>query len=110
MGGTASLVAASRESADVRAVITLSAPVSIEGLVADAEVLSAITAGKLYIAGVGDAPAAQDAETLDQQSPPPKGGPQIVPADEHGTDLLTGGQGEVVSRLIENYLAQFAGP
>jgi pimeloyl-ACP methyl ester carboxylesterase len=110
MGGTASLVAASREGVDVRAVITLSAPVSIEGLVADAAVLSAITAGKLYIAGVGDAPAAQDAETLYERSPPPKGAPQIVPADEHGTDLLTGAQGEVVRRLIENYLTQFAGP
>ena len=33
---------------------------------------------------------------------------EIVPADDHGTDLLTGPQGEVVSRLIETYLAQFA--
>jgi pimeloyl-ACP methyl ester carboxylesterase len=110
MGGTASLVAASRLGSDVRAVVTLSAPISIEGLVADAPVLTQITAGKLFIAGVGDASAARDAETLYEQSPPPKGGPQIVPADDHGTDLLTGGQGEVVSRLIENYLEQAGGP
>jgi alpha/beta superfamily hydrolase len=110
MGGTASLVAASRDDDDVRAVITLSAPASIEGLVADAPTLSRITAGKLYIAGVGDASAARDAETLWAQSPPPKGGLQIVPSDDHGTDLLEGGQGEVVARLIEAYLERTGGP
>ncbi len=110
MGGTASLVAASRLGSGARAVITLSAPVSIEGLVADAPLLSQITAGKLFIAGVGDAPAAHDAEILYEQSPPPKGGLQIVPADEHGTDLLTGARGEFVARLIENYLEQTGGP
>jgi pimeloyl-ACP methyl ester carboxylesterase len=110
MGGTASLVAASRLGSDVRAVITLSAPASIEGLVADAPLLSQVTAGKLFIAGIGDAPAAHDAEILYEQSPPPKGGVQIVPADDHGTDLLTGGQGEVVARLIETYLEQTGGP
>jgi pimeloyl-ACP methyl ester carboxylesterase len=110
MGGTASLVAASRQGVDVRAVITLSAPVSIEGLVADAPTLSRITAAKLYIAGVGDASAARDAQTLYELSPPPKGGPHILPSDDHGTDLLTGGQGEVVRRLIEVYLEQAGGP
>jgi pimeloyl-ACP methyl ester carboxylesterase len=110
MGGTASLVAAARDDVEVRAVITLSAPVSIEGLVVDARVLSRITAGKLYVAGVGDSSAASDAETLWSQSPPPKGGLQILPSDDHGTDLLTGGQGEVVRRLIESYLEQTGGP
>jgi pimeloyl-ACP methyl ester carboxylesterase len=110
MGGTASLVAAAQGDDDVRAVVTLSAPASIDGMVADASILSAITAGKLYIAGVGDAPAARDAEILWAQSPPPKGGLQIVPSDDHGTDLLTGGRGEAVARLIETYLEQTGGP
>ena len=109
MGGTASLVAASREGVDARAVITLSAPASIEGLVADAPLLSQITVGKLFVAGVGDAAAAQDAQTLYDSSPPPKR-IEILPADDHGTDLLTGGQGEVVRRLIETYLEQTGGP
>jgi dienelactone hydrolase len=109
MGGTASLVAAAQDGVDVAAAITLSAPVSIEGLVADASVLTRITAAKLYIAGVGDAAAAADAQTLYDQSPPPKR-VEIVPSDEHGTDLLSGGQGEVVARLIETTLAQAAGP
>ena len=109
MGGTASLVAASREGVEVRAVITLSAPASIEGLVADGALLSRVSAGKLFVAGVGDAAAASDAESLYEQSPPPKR-VEILPADDHGTDLLTGSQAEVVRRLIETYLQQAGGP
>jgi pimeloyl-ACP methyl ester carboxylesterase len=109
MGGTASLVAAARGAVDVRAVITLSAPASIEGLVADGTLLSGLDSGKLFIAGVGDAAAAGDAEALYGLSPPPKR-VEIVPSDDHGTDLLTGGQGEVVRRLIEVYLEQSGGP
>jgi pimeloyl-ACP methyl ester carboxylesterase len=108
MGGTASLVAAAREGADVRAVIVLSAPASIEGLVVDGPLLSQVSVGKLFIAGVGDATAAADAESLYAQAPPPKR-VEIVPADDHGTDLLTGSQAEVVRRLIETYLQQSGG-
>jgi pimeloyl-ACP methyl ester carboxylesterase len=109
MGGTASLVAASREGVDLRAVIALSAPASIEGLVVDGALLSQVSVGKLFIAGVGDAAAAIDAESLYAQAPPPKR-VEIVPADDHGTDLLTGSQAEVVRRLIETYLQQSGGP
>ena len=59
-----------------------------------------MSVGKLFIAGVGDAAAAADAESLYAQAPPPKQ-VEIVPADEHGTDLLTGSRAEVVRRLIE---------
>ncbi|HET7236381.1 MAG TPA: alpha/beta hydrolase [Actinomycetota bacterium] len=107
MGGTASLVAAAEEGADVEAVVTLSAPRSIEGLVADGPLLQQISAGKLFVAGVGDATAAAAAEELYATSPPPKR-VEVVPADDHGTDLLTGAQGEVVKRLIETTLAQYA--
>lgn len=107
MGGTASLVAAGQEGQDVEAVITLSAPESIEGLVADAALLQRVPANKLFIAGIGDAPAAQSAEHLSEIAPPPKR-VEIIPADDHGTDLLTGSRGEDVQRLIETYLAQFA--
>jgi pimeloyl-ACP methyl ester carboxylesterase len=107
MGGTASLVAAGQEGVDVEAVITLSAPVSIEGLTADAPLLQRLQVGKLYVAGVGDSSAADAAEQLYATSPPPKR-VEIVPADDHGTDLLTGAQGEVVKRLIETTLAQYA--
>ena len=109
MGGTASLVAAAREGVEVRAVITLSAPASVEGLVVDGALLSRVSVGKLFIAGVGDAAAAVDAESLYAQAPPPKR-VEIVPADDHGTDLLTGSRAEDVRRLIETYLQQTGGP
>ena len=107
MGGTASLVAAGQEGVDVEAVITLSAPTSIEGLTADAPLLQRLSSGKLFVAGVGDGSAAAAAEELYAISPPPKR-VEIVPADDHGTDLLSGAQAEVVKRLIEVTLSQYA--
>jgi pimeloyl-ACP methyl ester carboxylesterase len=107
MGGTASLVAAGQEGEDIEAVVTLSAPESIEGLVADAALLQREQANKLFIAGVGDATAAASAQHLGDIAPPPKR-VAIVPVDDHGTDLLTGARGEEVQRLIETYLMQFA--
>ncbi len=107
MGGTASLVAAGQEGQDVEAVVTLSAPESIEGLVVDAALLQREQANKLFIAGVGDATAAASAQHLVDIAPPPKR-IAIIPADDHGTDLLTGARGEEVQRLIETYLTQFA--
>jgi pimeloyl-ACP methyl ester carboxylesterase len=107
MGGTASLVAAGQEGSDVAVVVTLSAPTSIEGLDADAALLQRVDANKLFIAGVGDAAAAASAQQLYEIAPPPKR-PEIVPADDHGTDLLTGSRGEAVQRIIETYLEQFA--
>lgn len=106
MGGTAALVAAARAGADVGVVITLSAPTSIEGLVVDREVLARVSAAKLFVAGVGDSLYAQAAETLFTIAPQPKA-LQILPSDDHGTDLLNGGQGEVTRRLIENQLEQY---
>jgi pimeloyl-ACP methyl ester carboxylesterase len=107
MGGTASLVAAGQAGEDVEVVVTLSAPESIEGLVADAALLQREQANKLFIAGTGDASAAASAQHLGDIAPPPKR-VAIIPTDEHGTDLLTGARGEEVQRLIETYLAQFA--
>jgi pimeloyl-ACP methyl ester carboxylesterase len=108
MGGTASRVAASRPGVDVRAVVSLSAPASIEGLIVDGAVLSNITAAKLFVAGVGDASAARDAQTMYARSPQPKR-VEIVPADDHGTDILQGPRGEEVRRLIEVYLGPAEG-
>jgi pimeloyl-ACP methyl ester carboxylesterase len=110
MGGTASLVAAGQEGSDVAVVVTLSAPMSIDGeLGVDAALLQRVDANKLFIAGVGDASAAASAEQLYEMAPPPKR-PEVVPADDHGTDLLTGSRGEAVQRIIETYLEQFAPP
>jgi dienelactone hydrolase len=109
VGGIAALIVASQQT-NVLAVVALSAPQVIDSLSAGAEILANITGAKLFIAGLGDpASAAQAAENLDAQSPDPKR-IEIVPTDDHGTDLLTGGQGTHVTQLIDAWLAQFLSP
>ena len=107
MGGTAALLVAADEGDRVAAVITLSAPQQIEGLVAGPDVVGRVTAAKLFVAGSGDGAAAQAAEAFDGQSPAPKR-LEIVPSDDHGTDLLTGNQAEIVRTLLLSYLGQYA--
>jgi hypothetical protein len=107
MGGTASLVAASQTQEPVDAVITLSAPTSIEGLTAGADVLQAEGPARLFVAGEFDTVAADSAGQMADDSPQPKR-LGIFPTSDHGTDLLEGSQGPNVSSLITSYLAQFA--
>lgn len=108
MGGTASLVAAAQTGVDVDGVITLSAPTSIEGLTADTDVLAQVSAPKLFLAGVGDASAADAAQELYDTSPPPKR-VEILTTDDHGTDILSGNQAGPASTLILTYLQQILG-
>ena len=103
MGGTASLVVASQEGDGVAAVVTLSAPQVIEGLSAGPEILRAVTAAKLFVAGTGDASAAQAAQTSFDESLQPKR-IEIVTSDDHGTDLMSGNQGSRVYELLEGWL------
>ena len=107
MGGTAALEVAADQADAIAAVITLSAPQQIEGLVAGPDVIGRITAAKLYLAGNGDGAAAQAAQTFSDQSPPPAH-VEILPSDDHGTDLLTGNQAEIVRTLILSELRQYA--
>jgi pimeloyl-ACP methyl ester carboxylesterase len=109
MGGTASLVAASKPGVEVAAIVTLSAPASIEGLVADANTLTTVTAAKLFIAGTGDAQAADAAQQLFATAPQPKRF-DIVTSNDHGTDLLTGNQAGIVRTTILDYLTEYAAP
>lgn len=105
MGGTASLVAAARE--DVAGVVSLSGASTFMGLLAPPEALRAIAEPKLFIAAEGDASAAGTAQHFYANSPPPKR-VEIVTGDDHGTDLLTGTQGETVRRFILEFLRQYA--
>jgi len=109
MGGTASLVAASKPDVDIAAVVTLSAPQSIEGLSASADVLQSVSAARLFVAGVGDFGAAKDAQTMYEQSPPPKR-LEILTTDAHGTDILSSNQAGPSATLITSYLEQYAEP
>lgn len=106
MGGTASLLAAAREGVSVEAVITLSAPVSFEGMHLTSDVLARVDAAKLFVAGTGDGTAA-DAERLYGLSPPPKR-VEILTTDAHGTDILSGNQAGRARTLILQYLEQYA--
>ena len=106
VGGTAALMVASGRQ-DVPAVITLSAPEVLDRLAAGPDVLTNITGAKLFIAGLGDpAGAAASAQYFYDQSPQPKR-LEIVTADDHGTDLLSGSQGSHVEQLIDAWLAMY---
>jgi pimeloyl-ACP methyl ester carboxylesterase len=109
VGGTAALMVASGRQ-DVPAVITLSAPEVLDRLAAGPGVLTNITGAKLFIAGLGDpAGAAASAQYFYDQSPQPKR-LEIVTADDHGTDLLSGSQGSHVEQLIDAWLAMYLHP
>jgi pimeloyl-ACP methyl ester carboxylesterase len=106
MGGTASLVAASREGQDVDAVVTLSAPTGFEGLEASAEVLAEVEAAKLFIAGHEDVDAAQAVDALYAHTLQPKR-PVILTTGDHGTDILTGNQAGIAGTEIIRWLERY---
>jgi pimeloyl-ACP methyl ester carboxylesterase len=100
MGGTASLIAAGRQGAGV-------SPTSFEGLAAGPEALAAVTAAKLFVAGVGDGAASTSAQDLYELSPPPKR-LEVLTTDDHGTDILSGNQAGPAQTLILDYLQRYA--
>jgi len=106
MGGTASLVAASREGQDIDAVVTLSAPTGIEGLEAGPEVLAQVTAAKLFLAGHEDTTAAQAVDVFYAETLQPKR-PVILTTADHGTDILTGNQAGIASTEIIRWLDRY---
>jgi alpha-beta hydrolase superfamily lysophospholipase len=106
MGGTASLVAASREGQDIDAVVTLSAPIGFEGLEASPDVLAQVTAAKLFIAGHEDTTAVQAVDTLYAETLQPKR-PVILTTGDHGTDILTGNQAGIASTEIIRWLERY---
>jgi pimeloyl-ACP methyl ester carboxylesterase len=107
MGGTASLLVAGTDPGVIDAVVTLSAPQVLSGLGVGLQQLATVSAPKLFIAGFGDpSGAVQAADALYADSPEPKD-EQIVTDDAHGTDLLSGPQGEHVQELIEQWFARY---
>ena len=106
MGGTASLVAASKEGQDIDALVTLSAPIGFEGLEASREVLAQVTAAKLFLAGHEDTTAAEAVDTLYAETLQPKR-PMILTTGDHGTDILTGNQAGIASTEIIKWLERY---
>jgi dienelactone hydrolase len=112
MGGTASIIVAAKQGKNIDALITLSAPPAFEGLAAGAEVVSQVTAAKLFIAGHEDIAAVQAVNTFYAESVQPKR-PVILTTGDHGTDILTGNQAGIASTEMINWLERYlpvAGP
>jgi pimeloyl-ACP methyl ester carboxylesterase len=110
MGGTAALLVASDDPEGIPALVMLSAPQVLSGLAVGPPELETVTGAKLYIAGLGDpAGAAAAADALAAISPQPSN-EEIVPVDEHGTDLLTSSHGEQVQALIEQWFTHWLAP
>lgn len=105
MGGTASLVAASR--IEVAGVVSLSPPARIDGLDALGAV-GRVSEPKLFIAANDDGSAAESAELLYRATLDPRE-LKIVPGSDHGTDLLTGDSSAEVVRLVEAFIAEVLG-
>jgi pimeloyl-ACP methyl ester carboxylesterase len=103
MGGTASLVAASKDGEDVEAIVTLSAPTSFEGLEAGTDVVQQVPGAKLFIAGHADTTASEAVDVFYGEAVQPKR-PLILTTEDHGTDILTGNQAGIVSTEILHWL------
>ncbi len=103
MGGTASVIASSMS--DVEALATLSAPVEFRGL-DSAEAVTRVAAAKLFLASVGDAEAAGDAERLLRLSRDPGAEIKLFPGDAHGTDMLRGRRSAEVAEALHSFLSR----
>lgn len=106
VGGTAALVESAADPDAIEAVITLSAPVAVGGLSASPDVVAQVRAAKLFIAGTGDGVAVDAAESLYQASGQPKR-LEILPSDDHGTDMLQGNAGGRVRDLMDLWLGTY---
>ncbi len=107
MGGTACLIAADSSqilsSVLVTGVTTLSAPLDFKGLDAT-EAVSRLRMPLLFIAAEDDS-GAEGARQL-QELTGNTGDLQIVPGDDHGTDLLGGSSQEQVWTLLTTFIEQ----
>jgi pimeloyl-ACP methyl ester carboxylesterase len=110
MGGTAALLVASNDPEGIPALVMLSAPQVLSGLAVGRSDLALVTGAKLYIAGLGDpAASATAADAMTAMSPQPVQ-EEILPVDDHGTDLLTSSHGEQVQELIEQWFTRWLAP
>jgi pimeloyl-ACP methyl ester carboxylesterase len=110
MGGTAALVVAGEDPSGIPALVLLSAPQVLSPLAVGPAELASVSGAKLYVAGLDDpAGAAAAADAMSAASPPPVR-EEIVPVDDHGTDLLTGSHGEQVQQLVEQWFTHWLAP
>jgi pimeloyl-ACP methyl ester carboxylesterase len=107
LGGIAALLVASDDPKGIPALVMLSAPQVLSGLHVGPPELETVTGAKLYIAGLGDpAGAAASADALAAIGPQPVD-EEIIPVDDHGTDLLTSSHGDQVQQLVEGWFTHW---
>ena len=105
MGGTASLAETAAQPSRVNGVISLSSPISFQGLDANLAAPGDIKTPKLFIAGKDDpAGAAAAAEVMYKKSSDMKQ-LLIVPTDQHGAFILSGQAGDAGPKAEEAMLA-----
>jgi dienelactone hydrolase len=111
MGGTACLIAGDQaqalSSVRLAGIAALSAPVEFRGLSAT-EAVPRIIVPLLFIASENDdgADGARKLETLSSG----KGVLQILPGEDHGTELLTGAQADTTYQLLLDFLTRVVAP
>jgi pimeloyl-ACP methyl ester carboxylesterase len=103
MGGTASIVAASRLAPQLAGVISLSGPAQF-GAVDAAAAAPGLAAPSLFVAAEGNAPFADDARSLFAAVQRPDKQLEIVPGFAHGTNLLSGSTAAHVRALLLAFL------
>jgi len=106
MGGTASLIVASR--LPVQGIVNLSAPVAFQGLTAE-QAIRQVKAPVLFITSEGDVNAVMAARWMEHTGEFP-GRILIFPGAEHGTRLLRPPAGGKVEEVILQFLADHGGP
>jgi pimeloyl-ACP methyl ester carboxylesterase len=110
LGGIAALLVASNDPKGIPALVLLSTPQVLSGLAVGPPELQRVTGAKLYIAGLDDpAASAASADALAAIGPQPVN-EEIVPVDDHGTDLLTSSHGEQIQELIEGWFTHWLAP
>jgi pimeloyl-ACP methyl ester carboxylesterase len=108
MGATGGLVAASRITPTVDAVIAASGPTFFRGLDAEPAVVST-RVPTLFVAASDDAGFADAAKTLHARSAAPGKRLEIVPGADHGYQLVTGTANEPNRRLFGSFLSAHLG-
>lgn len=106
MGGTAAIKVAARRDI-IGGVVTISAPLEINGLAAEEEV-KLVSGAKLFLAAEGDKSAQHSAGTFYNAAKPPKLFESFT-GSEHGTDLLYGQHAVNIQKRIMEFIDGFAG-
>jgi pimeloyl-ACP methyl ester carboxylesterase len=103
MGGTAALKVAATSDVEIDGVVTVSAPIEIDGLSAEEDVAN-YDGPKLFIASSGDSEAAEAVDYFMSVALDPAAS-HLFDGDAHGTDILQTGDGPALVEQITAFIA-----